>query len=74
MKPRGHWWCEQCQDVVHLRADETEPARCRGCNRDSAVFIPAARPRQPHKRANAETANAAFAAMHQAISGTPQTP
>lgn len=75
MKPRGHWWCERCQDVVHQRADETEPTRCQGCNRNSAVFIPDnPTPIQADVPASAESARAAFAAMHQVISKTTGTP
>lgn len=73
MKTRGHWFCERCQEVIHLRADETEPARCPGCNRDSAVFIPdTPAPMHSNLPASKETARSAFAVMRQALTERPQ--
>ena len=64
MKSRGHWFCERCQEVIHLRADETEPARCPSCNRDSAVFIPALADSRP---VTVEAGQTRFAELRQAI-------
>ena len=62
--PAGHWWCERCQEVVHVRVDQAEPARCQGCNRDSAVFIPdTPGPMHPEPPVDSETARELFKLM-----------
>lgn len=72
MKPHGHWWCERCQDVVFLRADETEPARCSACGRDSAVFIPdKPAPMNEEPPVSAETAKTRLAELRQTVAAIP---
>jgi hypothetical protein len=66
---KGHWFCDDCNDVVHLRGhgrpDDVE--RCPVCGRMSATFIPDT---PAHlRRASRDAARAFFAELRQSIQG-----
>jgi hypothetical protein len=67
MKPTLHFFCEKCEESVHLRADADSIPPCPHCRRDSLVLVntPNGAP------VTAETAAAAFAAMRRAVEETP---
>jgi transposase-like protein len=68
MKPTLHFFCEKCEQAVSLRVGADSTPRCPHCQRESLVLVntPAGTPVTP------EVARAAFATMHQVVSGTIQ--
>ncbi|HEV2327644.1 MAG TPA: hypothetical protein VGY56_02520 [Verrucomicrobiae bacterium] len=70
MKLSGHWFCERCDDVVHLvraaPAIVESPAQCPICHRRTAIWI-SYRP----KPVSDEIARQWFARIRETIAGAP---
>lgn len=68
MKPSGHWFCERCDDVVHLAASATV-AKCPVCHSPTIIWISEAAVRK-HPVSD-ETARQWFERMRQTIATAP---
>jgi len=62
----GHWFCERCDDVVHLPASVDSPAKCPVCHQPTAIWISY----QP-KPVSDETARQWFAQIRETIAASP---
>lgn len=66
MKLSGHWFCDRCDDVVHLPASIESPAKCPVCHNRTAVWISY----QP-KPVSDEIARQWFARIRETIAAAP---
>ena len=63
----GHWFCDNCDDVVNIRGRGRphDVERCPVCGQDAASFIP--HKPSPGRRVRPDAAKAWFAEMRRAV-------
>jgi hypothetical protein len=66
MKLSGHWFCERCDDVVHLLASVESPVQCPVCHQPEAIWIS-----YKPKPVSDEVARQWFARIRETIAAAP---